>query len=98
MKEKFIIPTTMNNVVKELILNTDSMNDEERQYWFDIWDNMNENQQNRIQQILQTERDKLDALEKRYQEELSNLNLKNLEAFEFIKDKNKSKILEYINL
>ena len=73
MEKKFTIPETMNNVVKKLILNTDSMNDEERQYWFDIWDLMDESQQIILQNILQTEKDKLDDLDKRYQEEINKL-------------------------
>ena len=98
MKQKFIIPETMNNVVKELILNTDTMDDEEKQYWFDIWDSMNESQQKRLEEILQTEKDKLDILVERYQEQLYNLKLNNPQEFEFIKDKDKSEMLKYINL
>ena len=41
------------------------MNDnEEIQYWFDIWDSMSIDQKERIQDILQIEKDKLEALEK----------------------------------
>ena len=98
MKQKFIIPETMNNVVKELILNTDTMDDEEKQYWFDIWDSMNESQQKRLEEILQTEKDKLEALDKKLQEKLYNLELNNPQEFEFIKDKDKSEMLKYINL
>lgn len=89
MKEKFIIPTTMTNVVKELILNTDSMEDEERQYWFDIWDSMNESQQKRLEEILQIEKDKLDSLLKKYEDEIANLNQ---ELLNKVKDLNKEEM------
>ena len=91
MKTKFIIPTTMTNVVKELILNTNSMNDEERQYWFDIWDYMSIDQQKRLQDILQIEKDKLDSLLKKYQDEISKLDQGLLNE---VKDLNKEQIYD----
>ena len=93
MKEKFIIPTTMTNVVKELILNTDSMEDEERQYWFDIWDYMSPEQQKILQDILQIEKDKLDSLFKKYEYELSKLDQGLLNE---VKDLNKKQIYNLI--
>ena len=96
---KYHIPETMKDSIKELILNTESIDEwEEKQYWFDIWDSMNESQQKRLEEILQTEKDKLDILVERYQEQLYNLKLNNPQEFEFIKDKDKSEMLKYINL
>ena len=96
---KYNTPKTMKDSIKELILNTESIDEwEEKQYWFDIWGSMNESQQERIVSILQIEKDKLEALEKRYQDQLYNLKLNNQDDFEFIKDKSKSEMLEYINL
>jgi hypothetical protein len=60
----------------ELILNTESMNDEEREYWFAILPIMNDEQIAKFQGILQNERDQLDALDKKYQAEVSALNKK----------------------
>lgn len=60
----------------ELILATESMDDGERQYWFDILPSMNADQINRLKDILETERRKLDELEKKYQSEIETLNQK----------------------
>lgn len=60
----------------ELILATESMDDSERQYWFDILPSMNADQIQRLLDILETERRKLDELEKKYQTEVDALNQK----------------------
>ncbi|MBP6920989.1 hypothetical protein KBB89_00375 [Candidatus Gracilibacteria bacterium] len=62
----------------ELLLATESMDDSERQYWFDILPSMNTNQVQRLADILETERKKLDDLEKKYQTEIESLNQKHL--------------------
>jgi len=62
----------------KLILNTESMDNEERQYWFDIMPSMNDSQVDRLFSILETERRKLEELESKYQEEIKSLNEKHL--------------------
>jgi hypothetical protein len=62
----------------KLILATESMDDEERQYWFDIMPSMNDNQIDRLFNILETERKKLEELEAKYQDEIKSLNEKHL--------------------
>lgn len=62
----------------ELILNTESMDDDERQYWFDIMPSMTENQIDRLYNILDTEKKKLEELEVKYQKEIKTLNEKHL--------------------
>jgi hypothetical protein len=62
----------------KLILATESMDDEERQYWFDIMPSMNDNQIDRLFNILETERRKLEELEAKYQDEIKALNEKHL--------------------
>jgi hypothetical protein len=54
------------------------MDDSERQYWFDILPSMNADQVQRLTDILETERKKLDELEKKYQTEIENLNQKHI--------------------
>jgi len=54
------------------------MDDEERQYWFDIMPSMNDSQIDRLFNILETERKKLEELELKYQEEIKSLNEKHL--------------------
>ena len=62
----------------KMILATESMDDDERQYWFDIMPSMTENQVDRLYNILDTERKKLQELEVKYQEEIKELNEKHL--------------------
>jgi genome sequencing data, contig C250 len=49
-----------------LIINTESMEDDERQYWFDIMPSMNYEQIQRLYDILHTEKKKLAALEENF--------------------------------
>lgn len=79
----------------KLVLVTESMDDEERQYWFDIMPSMNDNQVDRLFNILETERKKLEELELKYQEEIKSLNEKHLiEWQEFQTRDAKKKIMQ----
>ena len=62
----------------KLILTTDSMDDNERQYWFDIMPSMTDEQVDRLYNILDTEKKKLEDLETKYQDEIKELNEKHL--------------------
>lgn len=62
----------------KLVLATESMDNEERQYWFDIMPSMNDSQIDKLFNILETERKKLEELELKYQEEIKSLNEKHL--------------------
>lgn len=62
----------------QLILATESMDDDERQYWFDIMPSMTDAQIDRLYDILETERRKLQELEVKYQKEIKALNEKHL--------------------
>jgi len=61
-----------------LILKTDSIDDEERQYWFEMLDTMELEHTQRLFDILQVEKQKLKALEIKYQNEIRALNEKHL--------------------
>ena len=77
----------------KMILSTESMDDDERQYWFDIMPSMTETQIDRLYNILDTERNKLQELEVKYQEEIKELNEKHLiEWQEFQMKDSKKKI------
>lgn len=52
----------------EMILNTKSMDDDERQYWFHILPIMKEDQISELRKILVTEKNKLAEIEKKYAE------------------------------
>lgn len=62
----------------DLIVATESMDDDERQYWFDIMPSMTDAQIDRLYDILETERKKLQELEVKYQKEIKSLNEKHL--------------------
>jgi len=53
----------------KLILETESMDDDERQYWFDIMPSMTDEQIDRLFDILETERKKLEELSERRKKE-----------------------------
>ena len=77
----------------KLILKTESMEDDERQYWFDIMPSMTDEQIDRLFHILDTARKKLEALEEKYTKEIKQLNEKHLiEWQEFQLKDSKSKI------
>jgi hypothetical protein len=79
----------------KLILHTESMDDDERQYWFDIMPSMTDSQIDRLYNILETEKKKLEELEDKYQKEIKSLNEKHLiEWQEFQMKKAKEKVAE----
>ena len=96
--KKFVISDEIQaqyNELVELILKTDSMDDNERQYWFDIMPSMTDEQVDRLFNILDTERKKLQELEEKYQEEIKELNEKHLiEWQDFQMKDSKKKIKE----
>lgn len=54
----------------ELILSSESMNDEERQYWIDILPVMTTDQIDQLKEILQNEREQLASIDAKYAEEM----------------------------
>jgi hypothetical protein len=54
------------------------MDDDEKQYWFDILPSMTDSQIDRLYNILETEKNKLEELEVKYQKEIKDLNEKHL--------------------
>ncbi|MBU0667530.1 hypothetical protein KJ835_00250 [Patescibacteria group bacterium] len=62
----------------DLIKNTESMNEDERDYWFQILPIMTEDQIAKFRDILLTEKNQLDKLDKEYEEELTKLNEKHM--------------------
>jgi hypothetical protein len=71
------------------------MDDDERQYWFDIMPSMTDSQVDRLYNILETEKKKLEELETKYQKEIKSLNEKHLiEWQEFQMKKAKDKVAE----
>lgn len=58
----------------DLIVKSESMNDEERQYWIDILPIMTVEQITQLQGILQNERDQLAAIDAKYATEIEKIN------------------------
>lgn len=56
------------NLVK-LVMESDSMNDDERQYWFNLTEVMDEAQVEKLRDILTRERQKLDEINAKYHPE-----------------------------
>ena len=56
----------------ELILHSESMNGEERQYWIDILPIMTPEQITQLQGILQNEHDQLAAIDAKYADQIAN--------------------------
>ena len=62
----------------ELVLGSESIDNNEKQYWFDILPSMTDEQIDRLFNILMTERRQLEELNLKYQEEIKTLNEKHL--------------------
>ena len=95
-QSKFHIPQAVKNEHPDLIpliLNTESMDDEEREYWFQILPIMTEEQIAKFKNILVTEKKQLEKLDKEYEAELAKINEKHLlEWQEFESKQEMSKI------
>lgn len=62
----------------ELIKQTESMNDDERDYWFQVLPIMTAEQIEKLKKILLNEKEQLSKLDKEYEAELGKLNEKHL--------------------
>jgi hypothetical protein len=62
----------------QLVLGSESIDNNEKQYWFDILPSMTDEQVDRLFNILMTERHQLEELNLKYQEEIKTLNEKHL--------------------
>lgn len=82
--DKFNIPEIVLSKYPELVAlikKTESMSDEERQYWFQILPIMTEDQVTRLRKILAEEDAQLTKLDDQYQDELNKLNKKHLDEW-----------------
>lgn len=79
----------------ELVLGSESIDNNEKQYWFDILPSMTDEQIDRLFNILMTERRQLEELNLKYQEEIKTLNEKHLIQWQALQSqKAKEKIEE----
>ncbi len=77
----------------QLIKETESMNDEEREYWFQIMPIMTEDQIKKFREILVNEKEQLSKLDKEYENELTKLNEKHMIEWKDFETKEKRKAL-----
>lgn len=70
-----------------LILNTESMDDNEREYWFQILPIMTTDQIAKFKDILVTEKQQLEKLDREYETELSKINEKHLREWQEFESK-----------
>lgn len=95
--EKFSVPTLVKEKfpdLMQLIKETESMNDEERDYWFQILPIMTEDQIKKFRDILLNEKQQLQRLDKEYENELKSLNEKHLLEWKEFESKEKRKALQ----
>lgn len=70
-----------------LILGSESMNDEERQYWINILPVMSEDQQKNLEEILQNEKDQLAAIDAKYAKEMESMGVSEKSVEEMAKER-----------
>ena len=79
----------------DMILVTESMDSEQRQYWFDVLPSMPDHQIDNLYEILDNERKELIRIEKEYQSKVKDLNKKHLiEWQKYQSEENRKKIAE----
>lgn len=94
--EKYSIPKLAKEKypeLVELIKTTESMDDQEREYWFQILPIMNADQVDRLKNILATEKQQLAELDQEYEQELNRLNEKHLLEWKEFEAKEKSRAI-----
>jgi len=95
--EKYTVPSLVKEKfpdLMQLIKETESMNDEERDYWFQILPIMTEDQIKKFRDILLNEKQQLSRLDKEYEDELKRLNEKHLLEWKEFESKEKRKALQ----
>lgn len=94
---KFEIPETVKQQYPDLIpliLSTESMNDDERQYWFQILPIMTDEQVGKLREILANEKKQLQKLDQDYEAELKVINQKHVSEWKAYESKEKREKLK----
>jgi hypothetical protein len=78
----------------DLVLWSESIDNNEKQYWFDILPSMTDDQIDRLFNILLTERRQLEELNIKYQEEIKTLNEKHLIQWQALQSQKAKEKLE----
>lgn len=91
-EQKYIIPRLVREKFPDLIkliYETESMNQEEREYWMQIMPIMTEEQIKKFRDILINEKEQLSKLDKEYEQEMSRINSKKVPEIDEAKLKQK---------
>ena len=94
---KYIVPSLVRNKfgdLVKLIYETESMNQEEREYWLQIMPIMSEEQIVKFREILVNEKEQLARLDQEYQSEMSKINRKSPPPIDEAKVKAKMEQIE----
>lgn len=94
---KFHIPALVKQKYPKLIpliLETESMDDEEREYWFQILPIMTNEQVDQFKHILVTEKEQLAKLDAEYEAELAKINEKHINQWQAFETKQQREALE----
>ena len=94
---KFDIPESVKNTYPDLIpliIATESMNDEERQYWFHILPIMTDEQVSKLREILLNEKRELERLDNEYEDEIKKINDSHLAEWKAMQAKQKREQLK----
>jgi len=97
LDQKYPVPLLVKQKYPELptlIMQTESMSEEEREYWFQIMPIMAEDQLDKLKTILISEKDQLAQLDKEYEEELNRLNEKHMLEWKEFESKEKRQALK----
>jgi hypothetical protein len=95
--DRFDIPEAVRQQYPDLIpliLQTESMNDDERQYWFQILPIMTDEQVKKLRDILMNEKNQLSELDKNYEKELKRINEKHVGEWKAFEAKEKRQKLQ----
>lgn len=95
--EKYAIPMIVREKFPDLIdliKTTESMDEDERDYWFQILPIMTEEQISKFRDILVSEKDQLARLDQEYEQELSKLNEKHMIEWKEFETKEKRAEIE----
>jgi hypothetical protein len=95
--DKYSVPTMVKEKfpdLVQLIKETESMNDEERDYWFQILPIMTEEQIRKFRDILLNEKNQLTKLDKEYEQELNRLNEKHMLEWKEFEMREKRKAIQ----
>lgn len=96
MEQKYSVPATVREKFPDLVallIKTESMNTEEREYWFQVLPIMSDDQIVKLRTILVNERDQLKKIDQEYNDEIGKINQAHKSEWNAFEAQEKRKIL-----